>query len=190
MKPTKILLLNTMLFVLALSSFAQEKKSIEPKATVDNSLDSAVVNYKKQQRSITYGSVTVEGKNINYQAVAGSLVFKNAQDTPIISMSYVAYFKRDEDPNQRPITFVYNGGPGSATIWLHMGAWGPQRVYIEDTSRTRAPYKTVNNDYSLLDASDLVFIDAPGTGFGQVITKELGGAGDRKDFFGIDQDGR
>ena len=190
MKPTKILLLNAMLFVLALSSFAQEKKSIEPKATVDNSLDSAVVNYKKQQRSITYGSVNVEGKTINYQAVAGSLVFRNAQDTPIISMSYVAYFKRDEDATQRPITFIYNGGPGSATIWLHMGAWGPQRVYIEDTLRTRAPYKTVNNDYSLLDASDLVFIDAPGTGFGQVITKELGGAGDRKDFFGIDQDGR
>ena len=190
MKSTKILLLNTILFVLAFSSFAQEKKAIEPAAKIDNSLDSAVVNYKKQQRSITYGSVSVEGKTINYQAVAGSLVFRNAQDTPIISMSYVAYFKRDEDPSQRPLTFIYNGGPGSATIWLHMGAWGPQRVYIADTSRTRAPYKTVNNDYSLLDASDLVFIDAPGTGFGQVITKELGGAGDRKDFFGIDQDGR
>jgi carboxypeptidase C (cathepsin A) len=190
MKPAKILMLNAILIALALSSFAQQKKELTPEPRIDNSLDSAVVNYKKQQRSITYGSVSVEGKNINYQAVAGSLVFKNAQDTPLLSMSYVAYFKRDEDPSQRPLTFIYNGGPGSATIWLHMGAWGPQRVYIEDTSRTRAPYKTVNNDYSLLDASDLVFIDAPGTGFGQVITKEMGGAGERKDFFGIDQDGR
>ena len=64
-------------------------------------------------------------------------------------MSYVAYFKNDEkDQSQRPITFIYNGGPGSSTIWLHMGAWGPQRVYLNDTSRTKAPYKTVNNDYS------------------------------------------
>ena len=106
-------------------------------------------------------------------------------------MSYVAYFQNDEkDNSQRPITFIYNGGPGSATIWLHMGAWGPQRVFINDTSRTKAPYRTVNNDYSLLDVSDLVFIDAPGTGFGEVITKAKGGAGDRKDFFGIDQDAR
>ncbi|HEY2726931.1 MAG TPA: hypothetical protein VGI61_07145, partial [Parafilimonas sp.] len=81
MKSAKILLLNTIFFVLVLTSFAQEKKATEPAAKIDNSLDSSVVNYKKQQRSITYGSVTVEGKTINYQAVAGSLVFKNAQDT-------------------------------------------------------------------------------------------------------------
>jgi carboxypeptidase C (cathepsin A) len=185
----KILVFSAVFFALQLSIFAQQKKDILPEAKIDNSLDSAVINYKKQQRSITYGTITVEGKPINYQAIAGNLVFKNSQDTPIISMSYVAYFKRDEDPDQRPISFIYNGGPGSSTIWLHMGAWGPQRVYLADTSRTKAPYKTVNNDYSLLDASDLVFIDAPGTGFGQVITKNFGGAGDRKDFFGVDQDG-
>src|ERR1035438_6335223 len=72
----------------------------------------------------------------------------------------------EKDAVQRPITFIYNGGPGSSTIWLHMGAFGPQRVYLNDSTRTKAPYKTVNNNYSLLDASDLVFIDAPGTGFG------------------------
>ncbi len=190
MKPTRILVLSSIFFALNFCSFSQERKSVLPESKIDNSLDSAVVNYKKQQRSITYGSVNVEGNAINYQAVAGSLVFRNGADSPIISMSYIAYFKRDANPTQRPITFIYNGGPGSATIWLHMGAWGPQRVFLDDTSRTRAPYKTVNNDYSLLDASDLVFIDAPGTGFGQVITKELGGAGETKDFFGIDQDGR
>ena len=185
----KTVLLNAMFFGLCFSASAQQKKDILPSSKMDNALDSAVINYKKQQRSITYGSVAVEGKAINYQAVAGALVFKNAQDTPLISISYDAYFKRDDDATQRPITFIYNGGPGSATIWLHMGAFGPQRVFLKDTGRTKAPYKTVNNDYSLLDVSDLVFIDAPGTGFGQVITKDLGGAGDRKDFFGIDQDG-
>jgi carboxypeptidase C (cathepsin A) len=193
MKSTKILLACAFFFVAGISSYAQQKKEtttttvkvdVKPDSTFNN-------NYKKSQKSVTHGSVTVEGKRISYEAVAGTLVLKNAQDTPTISMSYVAYFKDDEkDGSQRPVTFIYNGGPGSATFWLHMGAWGPQRVYLNDTSRTKAPYKTVNNDYSLLDASDLVFIDAPGTGFGEIITKRMGGAGDPKDFFGIDQDGR
>lgn len=171
------------------SAFAQVKKE---NTTVKINIEKdTVANYKKPQKSVTQGSVTVEGKRINYEAVAGTLVLKNDLDTPTISMSYVAYFQNDEkDNSQRPITFIYNGGPGSATIWLHMGAWGPQRVFINDTSRTKAPYKTVNNDYSLLDVSDLVFIDAPGTGFGELITKARGGAGDRKDFYGIDQDAR
>ncbi|HEX7755408.1 MAG TPA: hypothetical protein VF421_08695 [Niabella sp.] len=150
----------------------------------------AAFDYKKSQKSETSGTVTVEGKAISYKAVAGLLVLKNADDQPTISMSYTYYYKADEkDKSQRPITFIYNGGPGSATIWLHMGAWGPQKVYLNEQGRTKAPFRTVNNDYSLLDVSDLVFIDAPGTGFGKVITKEMGGAGTPKDFFGIDQDG-
>lgn len=186
--PKKMVACVFFLFATGLS-FAQTKKE---NTTVKINIErDTVINYKKPQTSVTEGSVTVEGKRINYNAVAGTLVLKNSLDTPTLSMSYVAYFKNDEKDNaQRPITFIYNGGPGSSTIWLHMGAWGPERVFINDTSRTKAPYKTVNNDYSLLDVSDLVFIDAPGTGFGEVITKARGGAGDRKDFFGIDEDGR
>lgn len=183
----KILVCSTLLFLINFSSFSQVKKE-STTVKVDISKDTAI-NFKNPHKSVTQGSVIVEGKKINYEATAGTLVLKNKQDTPTISMSYVYYAKSDENPSKRPITFIYNGGPGSSTIWLHMGAWGPQRVFINDTSRTKAPYKTVNNDYSLLDASDLVFIDAPGTGFGQVITKEMGGAGKGKDFFGIDQDG-
>src|SRR5690242_949845 len=188
MMPKKMVACVFFLFATGLS-FAQTKKE---NTTVKINIErDTVINYKKPQTSVTEGSVTVEGKRINYNAVAGTLVLKNSLDTPTLSMSYVAYFKNDEKDNaQRPITFIYNGGPGSSTIWLHMGAWGPERVFINDTSRTKAPYKTVNNDYSLLDVSDLVFIDAPGTGFGEVITKARGGAGDRKDFFGIDEDGR
>ena len=190
MKSKKILLLGAFIFALTSFPFGQVKKEITS-VKVDIMQDSTVHNYKRPQKSITHGSVTVEGKRISYEAVTGTIVLKNNEDSPTISMSYVAYFKEDEnDASQRPITFIYNGGPGSATLWLLMGAWGPQRVYLNDTSRTKPPYKTVNNDYSLLDASDLVFIDAPGTGFGEVITKKMGGAGDPKDFFGIDQDGR
>ncbi|TKK67728.1 peptidase S10 [Ilyomonas limi] len=172
--------------ILNFTAYAQVQKE-STSIKVDIKKDT-LINYKKPQRSITHGTVTVEGNKMNYEAIAGTLILKNNLDTPTLSMSYVAYFKESADANQRPLTFIYNGGPGSSTIWLHMGAWGPQRVYLNDTSRTKAPYKTVNNDYSLLDVSDLVFIDAPGTGFGEVITKEKGGAGEAKDFFGIDQD--
>ncbi len=99
-------------------------------------------------------------------------------------MSYFAYFKHGAAAASRPITFVYNGGPGSSTIWLHMGAFGPRRVVTADDTVTQGPpFRTVNNDDSLLDATDLVFIDAPGTGFGRLAGKDK-----EKSFWGTDQD--
>ncbi|MBV8798708.1 MAG: peptidase S10, partial [Alphaproteobacteria bacterium] len=100
------------------------------------------------------------------------------------SMFYVYYAKSGERPENRPVTFLFNGGPGSSTVWLHMGAFGPRRVVTaNDTHTPAAPYKLVNNDYSLLDASDLVFIDAPGTGFSRITGKDK-----EKAFYGVDQD--
>ncbi|MGI4746730.1 MAG: S10 family peptidase [Janthinobacterium lividum] len=155
------------------------------------------------QQKISDGTVTVRGQKIDYQAVAGTLVvhpkgwddvdaFDRAKDekkddknpTAEASMFYVAYFKKGVRPENRPITFVYNGGPGSATVWLHMGAFGPKRVVTADDTHTdAAPYQLVNNDDSLLDASDLVFIDAPGTGFGRIAGKDK-----EKAFYGTDPD--
>lgn len=177
-----------LLLLLSTNLFAQEKRKVD--LSIIDTTKVELSKDAKSQKSVTEGSVAVEGKIINYQAVTGTLVLTNKADTATISMSYVAYFKKGEkDEAQRPITFLYNGGPGSSTMWLHMGAFGPQRVFLNDTTRVKAPYKTVNNEYSLLDASDLVFIDAPGTGFGKIITKKMGGAGTAKDFYGIDQDG-
>ena len=99
-------------------------------------------------------------------------------------MFYVAYFKSGNKGAARPVTFLYNGGPGSSTVWLHMGAFGPRRVVTADDSHTpAAPYPVVNNEYSLLDASDLVFVDAPGTGFSRISGKDR-----EKAFYGVDQD--
>lgn len=167
-----------------------------PKAQVNKenfpgnrSIHDSVINSNGSQKSVTYGSVMIENNRINYKAVSGTIILKSADTIPTASIFYVAYFKEGEKyPDERPITFLYNGGPGSSTIWLHMGAFGPQRIFLKDTSHTKAPYKTVNNDYSLLDASDLVFIDAPATGFSKIITKEMGGAGKPEDFFGTDPD--
>ncbi|HET8554660.1 MAG TPA: peptidase S10, partial [Rhodanobacteraceae bacterium] len=145
---------------------AKNSKSSESSKAPDASL----VN---PQSSVSHGSVDVEGRRINYKAVAGTLVLHGTgdkEDVPTVSMFYTAYFKEGADAAKRPVTFIYNGGPGSATVWLHMGAFGPRRVVTSDHSHTpAAPYKLVNNDYSLLDASDLVFIDAPGAGFSRLI---------------------
>lgn len=144
----------------------------------------------KAKKSVTHGSVVIDGDRIRYDATAGTLILKNKKDKPVASMSYVAYVKSGvDDESQRPITFLYNGGPGSATIWLHMLAFGPERVVVGSGKLTPpAPYKMVNNGDSLLDASDLVFVDAPGTGFGRVIGKDEGGAGTPKDVYGFDED--
>ena len=162
--------------------------------------------------SRTDGTVTVGGQTIAYRAVAGTLTVgsTDAQDATLdfagnplpdagvkpldkdkpdeapatARMFYVAYFKKDAAAEQRPVTFLYNGGPGSATMWLHMGAFGPRRVVTPDAEHQEgAPYKVVNNDESLLDASDLVFIDAPGTGFSRIFGKDK-----EKAFWGVDQD--
>src|SRR5665213_1384460 len=90
----------------------------------------------------------------------------------------------DKTAAPRPITFLFNGGPGSSTVWLHMGAFGPRRVATRDDSHTpAAPYQVVDNAYSLMDVSDLVFIDAPGTGFSRIAGKDK-----EKSFYGVDPD--
>jgi carboxypeptidase C (cathepsin A) len=152
------------------------------------------------------GSVKIGGHDIAYQAIAGTLVVhpKGWDDVPRdpkpgkgateeggesggnptaeASMFYVAYFAKGGGP--RPVTFLYNGGPGSPTMWLHIGAFGPRRILTADDAHTApAPYTLTNNAYSLLDASDLVFIDAPGTGFSRIAGKEK-----EKAFYGLDQD--
>ncbi|MBB2202867.1 peptidase S10 [Gluconacetobacter tumulisoli] len=155
------------------------------------------------------GTVTVGGKTIAYQAVAGTLLVHPRswddsedtvhQETPgsethaidgnadaTASMFYVAYFRKDARPETRPITFVYNGGPGSSSVWLHMGAFGPRRVMTNDDTHTPAsPYRLIDNPQSLLDVTDLVFIDAPGTGFGRINGKDK-----EKLFWGVDADGQ
>lgn len=146
----------------------------------------------QSQQSVTNGVVSVEGHRIRYKAIAGVMVIKNDKGKPYTSMSYFAYIRSDvSNHNDRPITFFYNGGPGSSTIWLHMLAYGPELVKVGSGTLTPpAPYKMVNNDYSLLDATDMVFVDAPGTGFGRVLGKDKGGVGKPKDVYGLEPDAK
>jgi carboxypeptidase C (cathepsin A) len=127
---------------------------------------------------------TVGARPVHYTATAGNLLIKDDEDKANGSIFYVAYTEDGVAAKSRPITFLYNGGPGSASLWLHMGSVGPVRVVTESPKATGpAPFSWVQNQYSLLDKSDLVFIDAPLTGFSRAV-----GKGTAKDFAGVDQD--
>ncbi len=168
--------------------------------------DSAKFEPFKPESAAGSGSVSIAGQAIAYQSIAGTLIVhpKGWDDVPHdpkiekentppegesknpnaeASMFYVAYFKSG-NPGNRPITFIFNGGPGSSSVWLHMGAFGPRRIVTPSDQHTpAAPYSLVNNTYSLLDATDMVFIDAPGTGFSRIAGKDK-----EKAFFGVDPD--
>ncbi|HTQ27087.1 MAG TPA: hypothetical protein VMI35_03130 [Puia sp.] len=139
----------------------------------------------KPDKSVTKHSVKIDGKIINYTATAGTLQLKNEKGEPIALFGFVAYSKDGEpDPSKRPLTFAYNGGPGSSSMWLHLGALGPRRVVINDGGLTPPPpYKMEDNNFSILDVTDLVMIDPVGTGLSHPIGKAT-----NKDFWGVDQD--
>jgi carboxypeptidase C (cathepsin A) len=184
-----------------------DKNAQKPAATDDKAKEPAA-----PADSTTQGAIDAGGQHIAYTAVAGTITVgatdaddeqlgpdgkpqpgsqlainapKEDKDAPPIArMFYVAYFKKDAKAEDRPITFFYNGGPGSSTVWLHMGSLGPKHVVTAgDTHLPAAPYTMVDNPNTLLDVSDLVFIDMPGTGFGRLIGKDP-----EKAFWGVDED--
>ncbi len=136
--------------------------------------------------AVTHHTARVGGASIPYTARAGTITLKNDKEEVTARIFYVAYTKDGADRNRRPVTFFYNGGPGSSTVWLHMGSFSPIKVATVNGAPTGGPpFNLVNNTNSLIDKTDEVFIDAPNTGYSRVI-----GKGDPKEFMGVDQDGR
>jgi carboxypeptidase C (cathepsin A) len=120
----------------------------------------------QETRKATRHSATIAGKTITYTATAGTLTIRDDDGKPTASMFYVAYTAGDPHDRRRPVTFFYNGGPGSSTLWLHMGSLAPVRVRTDSPDATHnAPFDLGPNNESLLDKSDLVFVDAVGAGF-------------------------
>ncbi|HET7442946.1 MAG TPA: peptidase S10 [Terriglobales bacterium] len=123
---------------------------------------------------VTHHQITVEGKVLKYTATAGRLPIKRDNGKIEAEMFFVAYTLDGQDAAKRPLTFAFNGGPGSASIWLHMGALGPRRVVLQPNGfMPAAPYRITDNQYTLLDRSDVVFVDAIGTGFSRAADSEL-----------------
>lgn len=160
----------TALFILiTFIPFAQEKTEPEelPKGELFNSTQ----------------SVTINGETISLNAETGTVQLRDENDKPIALFGFT-YYQKVNSGKDRPIVFAFNGGPLSASFWLHFGILGPKRVEINDANYTKpSPYKVVNNEFSILDKADLVMIDPIGVGFSKPI-----GESKWADFWGVDQD--
>ena len=133
---------------------------------------------------ITHHQVTLNGKTLSYTATAGRLPLKRGDGKTEAEMFFVAYTLDGQDAAKRPLTFAFNGGPGSASVWLHMGALGPKRVVLQSNGfMPAAPYRLEDNPDTLLDRSDIVMVDAMSTGYSRAATAELA-----KKFLGVKGD--
>lgn len=122
----------------------------------------------EERTAVTEHFATIAGQSIEYTAAAGTMLLKDDDGNPTASIFYVAYTRKAvSDPSRRPITFAFNGGPGSSSVWLHLGLLGPRRVVLTPagTGAPGPPYRLEDNPDSLLDISDLVMIDPVSTGY-------------------------
>ncbi|MGH8204223.1 MAG: S10 family serine carboxypeptidase-like protein, partial [Steroidobacteraceae bacterium] len=178
------------LLLLALAggpAYAAEEEPDEPAAPeAEEAKDKKAEPVPEPRAQRTQHQITLAGKPLKYTATAGWLILNDKKTgKPIARFGYTAYTQDGvKDASQRPITFAFNGGPGSASIWLHMGALGPRRVVVNDGGYAPPPpAQLVDNEYSILDATDLVMIDPVGTGFSKPVGKAKG-----RQFWGVDQD--
>ena len=178
MKSVRLTALALVLAAMAGPALAQDKGA-------DKKADAPAEKVQPQVHS-TRLSGTFGGVRMNYTATIGETILAAEDGTQKAAIVTTSYVKEPRDPN-RPVTFLFNGGPGSGSVWLQMGAFGPKRVDIPSDARDDGapPYPIVDNPDSLLDVTDLVFIDPPGTGFSHLIGKTEG-----KEFYGITPDAK
>lgn len=164
--------------VSAAPAFAQDK--------ADEKKSEAPVEKVVPQVVTTRHSGTFGGQRIRYTATIGETILAAEDGTQKAAVVTTAYVKEPRDPS-RPVTFLFNGGPGSGSVWLQMGAFGPKRVAIPSDARDDGapPYPLLDNPDSILDVTDLVFIDPPGTGFSHLIGKT-----EKKEFYGVTADAK
>ena len=138
----------------------------------------------EEKQSTTKHSIRIGGVEVRYTATAGTLLLKEEDGTPKAAVFFIAYTKDGAEPATRPVTFTFNGGPGSSSVWLHLGAFGPKRVLMDEQGfPLPPPYRMVDNEGSLLDRTDLVFIDPVSTGYSRAAPGE-----DAGQFHGVDED--
>jgi carboxypeptidase C (cathepsin A) len=138
---------------------------------------------EKELFNQTQHSIILNEKTLSYTASLGTFIIESENKKSSAKIFYVSYAKNCDDSKERPITFVFNGGPGSASVWLHMGALGPKKIIsFENNQKPVPPYTLIDNEETILDFTDLVFIDPVGAGFSQVIT------GEAEDFYGLNED--
>lgn len=190
MKSLKRLLSTLVLAAAAVAVTAQEEPkkeaAVERKgpAAAEAKAAPPAATEKDPAPSVTEGEVTIGGKVIRYKATAGYLVQRDEKGAPKANIFYVAYTKIGEDPAKRPVTFSFNGGPGAASVWLHLGGLGPKRAVMTDQGgAVSAPYRYEDNAFSWLDETDLVFMDPVSSGYSRAAKDQ-----DPKQFHGFTGD--
>jgi carboxypeptidase C (cathepsin A) len=173
------------LLLLGSPCFALQGQQPQPDKAPEKSKEERKPAVPEEKSVQSKHSLKIGGQEIKYTATAGTILLKLEDGTPKASIFYVSYTKDDaSDLSQRPITFSFNGGPGSASVWLHLGLLGPRRVQMGDAgSLLPPPYRLVDNEASLLDVSDLVFIDPVSTGYSRAVPGEA-----PKQFHGVEED--
>ena len=167
-----IFLIGFTMSVTGISKAQESEKSSEPRPI------------PPERESVTQHTIRVDGQAISYTATAATIHLKNDEGDVTGSLFFTAYTMEGEDADSRPVSFIFNGGPGSASMWLHMGAFGPKRVLVNDPDPTPPPpYDVEDNPGTLIDVTDMVFIDPIGTGFSRVV-----GEGEGSEYWGIDED--
>jgi carboxypeptidase C (cathepsin A) len=170
--------------LMILSSLAWCQAQSPPAATAKPTDTAAKEVSIELTPSVTKRTLTIKGIPLAYTATAAQIPIRNETGVVECRMFYVAYTKDGADPDRRPVTFAFNGGPGSATLWLHMGALGPKRAPMnDDGSLPKPPYTAITNEETWLDFTDVVCIDAPATGFSRIAKPEL-----NSKFFGLNED--
>lgn len=156
----------------------------EVKKEKESEADKTECNDQKEEISETKHQIMINGQPVVYKATAGTLILKDDKCKPKASMFYISYTKEGTtNLGDRPITFCFNGGPGSSSVWLHLGILGPKRVFLNDNGDALPPYHLVDNEFSILDTTDLVFIDPISTGFSRAIPADTA-----KQFHGVEED--
>jgi len=160
-------------FLLSVSSICGQKRTLPIDTTV-----------------ITQGSVTIDGKPISYTATTGTQPLWDKDGNPIASLFYTYYTKdgtKNDDKSQRPLLISFNGGPGSASVWMHVAYTGPKVLNIDEEGYPRQPYGISDNPYSVLDVADIVFVNPVNCAYSRLIPVD-GELPDREKFFGINAD--
>ena len=139
----------------------------------------------KDELVITEQVISVHGQELAYTATTGTLVMKDDEGKAKASIFFIAYTKKDVvDTSKRPLTISFNGGPGSSSVWLHLGLLGPRRVVSGDVDQLQPPpYRLMDNEQTLLTETDLVFIDPVSTGYSRAVEKDKA-----KEFHGLEKD--
>ncbi|MFN3331124.1 MAG: S10 family peptidase, partial [Caldilinea sp.] len=163
-----------------------DAKATKPGETSDNAVGAEKPTIELKDELVETEHVAhIAGADVAYKATAGRIVLKDEEEKAKAAVFFIAYTRSGgDDLSQRPVIFSFNGGPGSSSVWMHLGLLGPRRVLAGDAGQPIAPpYRLTDNEYSLLDRADIVFIDPVSTGYSRPAPGE-----DAKQFHGLEQD--